>query len=127
DISRLTPSAQRLLAAIRGLVFLASPHAGADLASLSRYLAFFLRRTAAIEELTAHAPSLWDLNRWYQHNAPARGVRTRVYFETQPMPGVGIVVSATSANPGMPECEAIPLDANHTSICKPERRDGQLS
>jgi hypothetical protein len=51
----------------RGVVFLATPHTGADAAVLASYLgglAKALRFTASIEDSRANAPELRDLNIW---------------------------------------------------------------
>lgn len=107
-----------IVTSIKGLVFLATPHTGSDLASLATYLQTLLRITPAAEELAAHAPALRDLNRWFRNNAAELGLRVKVFFETRPFLGV-LVVNASSADPGLANVTPVPIDADHVSICKP--------
>ena len=112
---------ERIARHTRGVVFLATPHAGSDAAVLASYLRFFIRPTRAIKELEAHAPALRELNLWYRNNATARGIASRVFWETRATHGVA-VVNATSADPGIPGVTPIPVDADHVAICKPASR-----
>jgi hypothetical protein len=64
------------------VVFVATPHAGADLARTLRRLGWALRTSPAIDDLRAHAPALRDLNEWYRGYAVRRAVRTLCYYET---------------------------------------------
>ena len=57
----------------RGIVFLATPHTGADLADYPGALGKVLRLTVSISELEANAPALRDLNVWYRQNARRSG------------------------------------------------------
>jgi hypothetical protein len=107
-----------MVKSIKGLVFLATPHTGSDVASLVTYLHALLRTTVAAEELEAHAPALRDLNRWFRNNVVALGLKVKVFFETRPFRGV-LVVNASSADPGLENVTPVPVDADHVSICKP--------
>jgi len=68
-------------------------------------------------------PYLEDLAAWYRNNAPEIGVETRAYYENTNARNIVIVVDKDSANPGVSGVEAIPLDADHGSICKPKARN----
>jgi len=107
-----------IVKSIKGLVFLATPHTGSDVASLATYLQTLLRLTEAAEELEAHAPALRDLNRWFRNNVVTLGLKVKVFFETRPFRGV-FVVNASSADPGLENVTPVPVDADHVSICKP--------
>jgi hypothetical protein len=62
------------------------------------------------------------LNNWYRNNAPALGWKTRAFCETIAT-GPTLVVSTSSADPNVEGVTCIPVDANHTEICKiPEAR-----
>jgi hypothetical protein len=98
------------------IVFLSTPHSGADMANWISHLETLLRTSVSIQELEAHNPQLLQLNTWYCNNAGQ--IKTYVYCETRPTHGI-LVVNETSANPGIPGVYPIPLDADHVSICKP--------
>lgn len=48
----------------KAVVFLSTPHSGADLASWVQYIGGLLRATVSVEELEAHHPRLRELNLW---------------------------------------------------------------
>jgi hypothetical protein len=68
------------------------------------------------------AAILIDLFGWYKNKAPESGILTCSLYETIPTRGA-IVVDAGSANPGVPNCDPIPIDANHGDICKFNTKD----
>jgi len=78
------------------------------------------RFTAALE---SGDPYLEDLGTWYRHNAPQIGIDSRAYYENTGTQGIAVVVDKESANPGVSGVEAIALDADHSSICKPTSRN----
>lgn len=106
----------------RGVVFLATPHTGSDLAKLMQYLGFFLRPTHAARELEAHAASLRELNYWYREHVRPLHIKTQVYFESAPTRGV-YVVDPVSADPGIEGVVPFGIDADHISICKFSSKD----
>lgn len=105
----------------RGIVFLATPHSGSDLANYLKYLGTLLRTTVTVEELKAHDGSLRQLNLWFRNNCAGMGIRVEVLFETQTTCGV-TVVDPTSSDPGIAGVIPIPIDADHISICKPDSK-----
>ncbi len=109
----------------KGIVFLSTPHYGANIINWLKRMRRFLRMTAAADELEAHDSGLRDLNAWYRSNSASLGIMTQVYYEKQPVAGVHIV-NETSADPGVPEEIPIPMDDNHITICKPTSRDSLL-
>jgi hypothetical protein len=141
----------KLALSTRLVLFLATPHTGSSMARLAesvpavasmvisgllstvewlplgwvaRALARWLvQRGPFTKALERGDPYLEDLTAWYRHNAQEIGVETRAYYENAREKSIAIVVDKDSANPGVSGVEAIPLDANHSSICKPETRN----
>lgn len=107
----------------RGVVYFATPHKGSRLADVARALDPMLRTTAAIETLRYADPPLRELNFWYQHTIGALGIKNHVFRESRPTRGV-LVVDELSSELDIVDTPAIPLDADHLSICKPAR-DGE--
>jgi len=107
--------------ATRGIVFLATPHAGSGIASWLEHVRWLIRPNRTMDELHAHEPALRDLNTWYRENAVHLG-KVLVFYEKQPMHGV-VVVDETSADPGIRGVLAVPVDAAHDTICKPASKE----
>jgi CHASE2 domain-containing sensor protein/pimeloyl-ACP methyl ester carboxylesterase len=104
----------------RGIVFLSTPHSGADLASWAKALPRVLRASVTVEELNAQSPELLELNTWFQNRLPD-WIKLDVYFETRKVRGF-MVVDAASANPGIAKVFPRALDSSHITICKPRTR-----
>jgi hypothetical protein len=103
----------------RGIVFLATPHTGAQLADYLRALSKILRLSVTMGELEASAPALRDLNVWYRQRVEDLGIDTLAMFETRDTHGVRVVDEASAdAGQGVPRA----IDADHFSICKPQGR-----
>lgn len=112
------------------VVFMATPHRGANLASLLKGLRI-ARPTVAIEDLQAHNPYLNEVDTWYRDNVERLRIRTFALRENKKMtprflkylPGPDFwVVDPTSADPNIVGSPVIPIDANHFEICKPSDR-----
>lgn len=114
---------ETLLNQTRGVVFFATPHGGSPLADIAGALDPFLRTTAAVETLRYADAPLRDLNFWYKSNVESLEIENHVFRETRPTRGM-LVVDELSSDLGLPGVPAIPLDADHLSICKPAR-DGE--
>lgn len=99
---------------VAGVLFLATPHGGAILASVARIFSV-LQPSVTISELEASAPILLDLSDWFRKNVQATGVG--VLYETTPYRGV-MVVDAASADPGIATADVIAVDHDHISIAK---------
>lgn len=107
----------------RAVLFLATPHQGAELASLLKpfKIAF---PTLAIDDLRAHDAHLRDLFEWYRTHSSFK-VQTRTYFESRRVHNALLIVNPTSAHPGVGE-RPVPLDEDHISIAKPLVRTSQV-
>lgn len=112
---------QKVWEQTRGVVFVATPHAGARIADWLGHLRTVLRTSVATEELSANAPTLRDLNTWFRHQASISKIGALSFYETVETKGV-LVVDETSADPGIAGSVSVPLDADHLSICKPDKR-----
>jgi pimeloyl-ACP methyl ester carboxylesterase len=119
----------------RGIAFLATPHAGADMAGFAEFARLLLRTNEQVGELRAHHPRLRELHAWFLKFQSDQKVLCRTFCETRELrPGIlgltlpkGIlVVDQTSAEPHVPGEVAIPLDEDHVSICKPPDRSAPL-
>jgi len=104
-----------------GIVFLATPHSGSDLANYIKHLGTLLRATVTVDELKAHDPSLRNLNLWFRNNCQSMKIQVEVLYEKQPTHGF-VVVDPTSSDPGIVGVIPIPIDADHISICKPDSK-----
>ena len=113
------PAWQQVIEQTRSILFFATPHAGANLASWLTALGKILRATEVATDLRAHDHHLSNLNSWFRSEVMDRGVKIECFFETKPTLGV-TVVNRTSADPGLPDVIPRPVeDADHTEICKP--------
>ena len=119
------PAWKAIATQTRAIVFLSTPHSGADLASWIQYIGGLLRTTVSVEELEAHHPRLRELNLWYRHHVADFGLTTVVYCEKRPIAGL-LVVNETTADPGIGGVIPIPMDEDHVSICKPTSKDSQI-
>lgn len=119
------PRKNAVAAHSRAVLFLATPHAGAELATLVDTFRGVFGSTVSIEELRLHDAHLRDLFGWYQNHAPAFGIKTATYYELCDIRGVLPIVNPTSANPGTGD-EPVGLDEDHLSIAKPRYHSAQV-
>ena len=119
------PAWKAIATQTRAIVFLSTPHSGADLASWIQYIGGLLRTTVSVEELEAHHPRLRELNLWYRSHVVDLDITTVVYCEKRPVAGL-LVVNETTADPGIVGVVPIPVDEDHVSICKPASKDSLI-
>lgn len=107
---------------IAGVVFVATPHTGADIASYGHFLRWALGSTVTLEDLRVHSPLLIELGDWYRNTVT---LPAHVLVETRKLrlKWLGrrwaMVVDPASANPGLPGVAVVPVDADHVEICRP--------
>jgi pimeloyl-ACP methyl ester carboxylesterase len=118
--STTTPSKKAIFGNCKGVVFIASPHSGSSLASIISMIPGVASKQT--NELGKAGEILIELHDWYRNKVPLSGICSCALYETIPTKGA-IVVDAGSANPGVPNCDPIPIDANHSNICKFKTRD----
>jgi tetratricopeptide (TPR) repeat protein len=119
-------SLRTIAANTRGVLFLGTPHTGADLATLGDRFRKVFGTTVAIENLRAHDPHLRDLYDWYRKHAPRLGVMTATYFELRGVAGGTVtIVDPTSSHPGIGD-DPIGLDEDHLTLAKPRESDSQV-
>ncbi|MBI1791789.1 MAG: ATP-binding protein, partial [Acidobacteria bacterium] len=110
-----------VFASTRAVLFLATPHSGAGLASLAYSFRTVFGATVTIQGLRAHDAYLGDLFQWYVNHAGGVPIETACYYEARPYLGVTIVNPA-SARAGV-GAHPVPLDEDHLSIAKPRKPD----
>lgn len=113
-----------LARAVKGIVFLGTPHVGSNLANIFAAIPG-TRPTVSVAEIAQHDEELRRLNSWYRENAPRLGVATKVYYETQPICGL-TVVDRVSSDPGITGVLPIALLADHITMARPESPDSQV-
>jgi hypothetical protein len=115
---------KRIATQTRAVLFLATPHAGAELASLIDAFREVFRASVSIEDLRAHEAHLRNLQNWYRRQSVNLGIETVTYFETRRIGGF-LIVDYTSAHPGV-GADPVPLDEDHLTIAKPRERNAQV-
>jgi hypothetical protein len=143
------PELAQLWPTTYAVMFLGTPHAGSDLASLSRYLGLCANVLSGgwldvgkalvslagpanaaptnLIELKSHAPALEALNTSFLHLTARRHKesqfpRVMVYRETQTLHGV-MVVDRHSADPRIAAAEVVDLPFDHLQMCKLTSRE----
>jgi hypothetical protein len=109
----------------RRVVFLATPHQGADLAGWGDKLRVFFRPSAATAGLIRNDPNLRNLNLWYRGFSTQNGIQNVTLVETQKTGWFGHVVKPDSADAGLAS-DPVPIDADHDAICAPASRGSQV-
>lgn len=112
---------RQLVASVRGVAFLATPHQGAGIAStLSTILGLMVSKQ--VKQLQYSSEELLDLQSGFANWANGAGVDVRPFYETQKTGGIHIVDKVT-ANPNVNGAEPAAVQADHIQICKPTSRE----
>jgi predicted alpha/beta hydrolase family esterase len=111
--------------AVKGVLFLATPHGGSLIASVHNVFRVVARSNETIEDMRLHSPYLEDLNEWFAGNFDRLGLKGHVLREGKTTAGVW-VVDRLSARPGIPSIPVIDADADHISICEPTGPDSLI-
>jgi predicted alpha/beta hydrolase family esterase len=111
-----------LLKNTRGIVFVATPHAGSSLSQLASALSLLSKPTRITQDLERGSEYLQQLSHWFAQNSGRLDIKVEAYHETVKFGG-GLVVDRVSANPGVLGCVPVGVDGDHFTICKPRSRD----
>lgn len=124
---------QPLIDSIRGLVFLATPHSGSDLANLATALKFPIRTSANVRALHKNDPNLKNLNQQFHSTCSERKLPVRAFSEAKGVYlgksilgirfGKRLKVVETSSSDFLHEnALSISVSEDHFSIAKPKNR-----
>lgn len=116
--------AAKLLKRITGVVFLATPHLGARIATWADRLSFFTNRSRAVVEMTEHNPELDDLNSWFRDWDDRQ--KCEIFYETLGQSFFGIVVPKNVGDPGLKQVQAYAIERDHIGVPKPPGREDIL-
>ena len=103
---------------VRKVAFLATPHAGSDLAGWGDRLRVLIQPSAATRSLLRNDQHLRDLNLWYRRWARQRGIDHLILTETKTTSLFGMFVKPDSSDPGL-SSDPVPIDTDHIDIAKP--------
>ncbi len=109
---------KNLVDKVRAVVFLGTPHQGAQLASAFNLILKPFKSKAS-QQLAYSGADLVDLSNFFSNFAVREKVVVRPYYETEKTFGVRIVDQVT-ANPNVHGAEPIAVQTNHIDICKPD-------
>lgn len=119
------PEYAKILGNIKLIVFLGTPQLGSPIAIWGVKLRSILRTSAITQSLEPDHPGLRDLNNWYRMFASGR-FRHLVLSETLPTRVLGVVVGQSSSDPSVDNATPIPIEIDHSGICKPVDRNDQI-
>ena len=132
-------STQALVARVCGVVFIATPHQGSQLATLATAVGALLRTNPQVGDMHLHDAHLRQLGAAFRAHRKKFDLAVAVFAEGRdvviPQQGwfgmltrqVGVrVVDPSSSDPALDGVIAVPLAEDHFSICKPAARDSQL-
>ncbi|MCP5411438.1 MAG: alpha/beta hydrolase [Alphaproteobacteria bacterium] len=105
--------------------FLATPHTGASLASIAKFLVPRLSSTH-VDVLSNESGYLTALNKSYRDLAAEDGFATVAYYEKHKTKSAALVVSGESADPGVAKCRPVAIECDHEGICKLKSREDRV-
>ena len=115
------PNYKDIISRIRAVVFLSTPHRGSDLAkTLSTIVSLWSSHKAFIKELSRDSFTLEEINDNFRNYTS--GLELYSFYERKKT-SLGsfkkeMIVGSDSSSLGYPGEHAIPLDADHHTICK---------
>jgi tetratricopeptide (TPR) repeat protein len=112
------PEVAALLARIKAVIFVATPHTGSAHASLLDTLRLVVWPSNSVNDLVKNDANLRNLNVWYRNWSATQKISHLIFYETQGT-AAGVIVDPGSGDAGLAAVTPIPIDANHISICKP--------
>ena len=134
------PRHQAMVRRIRGVVFIATPHQGAELANLAQAIGKLVRPNPQVGNLQLHDVHLRQLNRSFGAEHARLGFAVQAFAESRDLewqtkrswlPWLTRlarirVVDPSSSDPSLPGVTAVPLAQDHISISKPANRNEHL-
>ncbi|KAL8393102.1 hypothetical protein RB595_003048 [Gaeumannomyces hyphopodioides] len=112
-----------IVSMIKGVVFLATPHHGTDLAeTLNKFLSGSLFGHSSreyVKELARKSPTIDEMDKAFRHHAPKLEIFS--FYETLSTavgPASVMIVETAAAVTGLPTETKIPLNADHHNACK---------
>ncbi|RDD29365.1 hypothetical protein CR161_00820 [Prosthecochloris sp. ZM] len=113
--------------ATRAVLFLATPHTGAAIASFFDAFRVVFGSTITMRELKLYDAHLQDLYEWYREHSelPECFIRTVCYYESRKIGNVLPIVNRISAHPGVGQ-RPIDSEEDHLSIARPIQRDAHV-
>ena len=121
--SQIKGSPQKdIISRVTKVAFLATPHHGSSGATIIDSLRIIFQPSISTSSLIKNNPVLRELNNWYKDTYFDRNVEHLILMESQPVGKVITIVTPDSADPGLRE-RAKSIEANHTTICKPENKN----
>ena len=128
---------RELVGRIAGVVFVATPHGGSDLANLAKAVGVLLRTNPQLGDMTLHNAHLLTLAQTFLAQWAPLGVPARVFAESKgvllgrKLWGISLgrrvkVVQDTSSEPHLPGEVAVSLAEDHFSIAKPQTRSHDI-
>ena len=112
------PEVANLLACVRAVIFIATPHTGSVHATLLDKLRLLVWPSNSVIDLVKNDANLRNLNVWYRNWSANQRIDHLIFYETQST-AAGVIVDPGSGDAGLKSVVPIPIDANHISICKP--------
>lgn len=119
------PRKRQVATSTQAVLFIATPHGGAQLASLADKFRTVFNTTVSISELKEHDAHLEDLGNWYTRASSELGIQTATYYELKSFKGIIPIVNPTSSHPRV-GTDPVGLDEDHISIAKPLGKDAQV-
>lgn len=114
----------------RGIVFLATPHSGSNIANWIEHFSSIYRSNVSIRELKSRSSELRGLNSWFRENFRDLNISVEVYFEQEKIYVIKLfrlfgtlIVDENSADPGIEGVNPIALDGDHITICRPDSNE----
>lgn len=126
---------EEIIKCIRGVVFIATPHNGSQLANLAKAVKFLLHTNEQVDNLTLHNPHLIALNQQFLAQHQKFPFLVRSFSEEKPVPIgkkiLGKIIKEMVVKRGdgiiyIPNEITTPLPEDHFSICKPANRDAEI-
>lgn len=120
------PEAKELLERVKSVVFIATPHMGAQLAKSLQSVAGLIT-SKVMSDLVLGNEAILDLGNWFinwAHKNP--NVKVAAFYELKKTNGK-MVVDKMTANPCVAGCDPVGVEADHLAICKPPGRDAPIA